>query len=137
MKDLRAASCDIMTIGQYCNLTRVASGGALCQRRKFERWRELNGHGFHHGVKSIDAFFIPCVNRPPVRLLRQPLSRPAHHLQGGATKHKRAEVPDDQYAIVNFRLGAASDRRFATESATLKEIASYRQWARGLQADPC
>ena len=62
MKDLRAVSCDIMTIGQYLQpYEKRLPVERYVTPEEFERWREIGMElGFHHVQSSpLDAVFIP------------------------------------------------------------------------------
>ena len=54
MKDLRAVSCDIMTIGQYLQPhARRLPVERYVTPEEFERWRKIGmGMGFHHVESS-------------------------------------------------------------------------------------
>jgi lipoyl synthase len=71
MKDLRAVSCDIMTIGQYLQPhARRLTVERFVTPAEFDRWRDIGmGMGFHHVQSS-------------------PLTRSSYHAREQANGHE-------------------------------------------------
>ena len=125
MKDLRSASCDIMTIGQYLQPhARRLPVERYVTPEEFNRWREIgNVDGFNHVQSS------PQLARPITRA-NKPLANNARHPANGdgASEFRKSTTPDATL------IGATPMKRLSSRFSVLAAVAFMASAARSSSA---